>query len=158
MLVVRHGCNVFANLLRKLFDNRIAVEIDQLSPAFDRRGERTESRMVGLRCGVVGSGSPHQIGQNSDMRTIELQLEPFLQSRRYMLITFDNRDPSFITQMHTVGQQGDFAGQRIVERQFLPFQGAHNHRDDRLLSPATGNNNPRLLFRPLKDEFRYRKH
>ena len=158
MLVVGHSRYILAYPLGKLFDNRIAVEIDQLSPTLDGGGECTESRVIGFRCGVIGSGSPHQISQNCNMRTIELKLEPFLQSRRYMLITFDNRDPSFITQMHTIGQQGDFAGQRIVERQFLPFQGAHNHRDDRLLSPATGNNNPRLLFRPLKDEFRYRKH
>ena len=75
-----------------------------------------------------------------------------------MLVPLDNRDPGFVAQMHTVGQQGDFAGQRIVERKFLPLQGADNHRDDRLLSPAAGNNDPRLLFRPLKDEFRYRKH
>ena len=72
-----------------------------------------------------------------------------------MLVTLDNRDPGFVAQMYTIRQQGNFAGQRIVERKFLPPQGTNNHRDDRLLSPTAGNNNPRLLFRPLKYEFRY---
>ena len=158
MLIVGHSRYILAYSLGKLFDNRIAVEIDQLSPALDGRGERTESRVIGLRRGMVSRGSPHQIGQNSNMRTIEFKLEPFLQSGRDMLVTLDNRDPGFVAQMYTIGQQGNFAGQRIVERKFLPPQGTNNHRDDRLLSPAAGNNNPRLLFRPLKYEFRYRKH
>ena len=122
-------------------------KIDQLSPRVDRRGERTESRVIGFRCGVIGSGSPHQIGQNSDMRTIELKLEPFLQSRRYMLITFDNRDPSFITQMHTGrATRGLRWSTHSRTPRFCRFRAHTIIEMIVFFPPATGNNNPRLLF------------